>query len=541
MRTTKRFAHGHSRRSLLVGALLCASAMALVLPATPALAGPVPHTKGIIPPANPRANISMNPSVCYPPTAAAHFPNYPPRTLSQSCLDVSVAAISNARSLEGDVPPLYLPRNWASLTPDEQLFVVLDSERVSRGLPPVAGIAASLDAIARKSAGIFADDPTLPTNFSFGPRTSAGFLGSIWAGGESSPLSANYDWMYNDGWGGSLASTGNGACASPHAPLCWGHRDIVLGNYSDILDYGTGSTALLMGTGVAPATGGYAAIFVGVVGPSPRLIYTWSQAVAEGALGPSFPVTASAISSAASGYDVARTNGSIANYGTAPQFGDLTTAPSAPVVAMSGSKVVAGDYTATAEGNVYNFGFARFYGSLAGQHISSPVVGIAAAPLLHGYWLVTAEGRVYAFGSARSYGGLGARQRSSPAVAIAADSSGTGYLIVTADGKVYAFGSAHSHGGLGVRRRTSPVVGIAMDSSGTGYLLATSSGSVFPFGSAHFHGSLDGRHLATPVVGVAAASSGSGYWLVQASGTATGFGGAKVFHFQGESPPSVLR
>ena len=61
MRTSKRVTRKARLRAILVGALLCASAVALVAPAAPALAGPVPQTKGIIPPVNPRANVPMDP------------------------------------------------------------------------------------------------------------------------------------------------------------------------------------------------------------------------------------------------------------------------------------------------------------------------------------------------------------------------------------------------------------------------------------------------------------------------------------------------
>ena len=537
MTTPRRFTRRHQRGAVLVGALLCASAVALVAPAAPALAADGLHTKGIIPPNNPPANVPPTPSYCLSPATAP--PGYPPDRSNQSCPDALVAAISNARALEGDVPPLYLPRDWESLTPDEQLFVVLDSERVARGLPPVVGITASLDAIAQKGADD-SSDPYPPAGFGLGRGTSIGVMGSVWAGGSYSPLFADYLWMYDDGWGGSRAATGNVDCTSAHAAGCWGHRDIILRNYLLSPAYGSQASTALMGAGVDAQVGSYAAFFVAMSGPVPKLLYTWSQAVAEGALGPSFPVAASAIAASGTGYDVARTNGSIADYGTAPPFGDLTSAPYSPVVSMSGSPGGDGYFAATAAGSVYGFGFAGFYGSLAGKNLSSPVVGIAAAPFLRGYWLVTADGKVYAFGTAHSFGSLGARQRTSPVVAIAATSSGTGYLLVTARGHVYAFGTARSYGSISPRRQTSPVVGVAMVSSGTGYLLATASGAVFALGSARFHGSLAGRRLVTPVAGIAAEPSGTGYWLVQASGIVTGFGGAKVFHVQDDSPPKAL-
>ena len=62
MTTPRRFTRRHQRRAVLVGALLCSSAVALVAPAAPALAADGPHTKGIIPPNNPPANVPPSPS-----------------------------------------------------------------------------------------------------------------------------------------------------------------------------------------------------------------------------------------------------------------------------------------------------------------------------------------------------------------------------------------------------------------------------------------------------------------------------------------------
>lgn len=217
---------------------------------------------------------------------------------------------------------MYLPGNWTSLTPDEQLFAVINLERVGRGLPPFAGLVASLDQVAQDGAappgergGAWAD-PVLPGGFSLGAGTdlawncrvsgggaSCGGPGnpgaSIAAGGSMSALDADYMWMYNDGYGGN-----NVDCKSPIDPGCWGHRDNILGPYPKSTQAVSGTPAsalqilpspigatLVMGAGVDQPlgsnwpNGNFAAIFLSMTGPVPPLIYTWQQALSAGAGG----------------------------------------------------------------------------------------------------------------------------------------------------------------------------------------------------------------------------------------------------------------
>src|SRR4051812_37116998 len=114
---------------------------------------------------------------------------------TQACTDTIVRAIDQARSLEG-VGPMTLPAGFASLTTEQQTFVVSNLERVDRGLPPVAGMVDSLNQLAGGAAAADAD-PMLP-GWTVGPFQVNGWS-SIWAG-DLNALAADYDWMYSDGW-----------------------------------------------------------------------------------------------------------------------------------------------------------------------------------------------------------------------------------------------------------------------------------------------------------------------------------------------------
>jgi len=111
--------------------------------------------------------------------------------------------INWGRSIEG-VPRLVLPYNWTSLTPPQQLLVIINMEREDRGLPIFPGLDSSLDGLAQQGANTRSDPP-----MSFG----------IWAGGPGlTPLAADALWMYDDGPGGF-----NIDCTSAGQVGCYGH------------------------------------------------------------------------------------------------------------------------------------------------------------------------------------------------------------------------------------------------------------------------------------------------------------------------------
>lgn len=186
----------------------------------------------------------------------------PPRNPASNCDQAalgggygSVTNINSCRATEG-VGPLTLPTNWNSLTPVEQGFVLIELERVNRGLAPIIGLSSTLNRLAADGASN-GDDPPFP---------AGGFMGggAIWAG-TGSVLAADYLWMYDDGPNGS-----NLACPSPGAPGCWGHRDIILWN--------RGAGPLVAGGGYASSGYGGSFAYLVLSGYSTAgLTFTWSS------------------------------------------------------------------------------------------------------------------------------------------------------------------------------------------------------------------------------------------------------------------------
>ena len=117
----------------------------------------------------------------------------------------------------------------SSLPVDEQMFTVVNEERVDRGLPPINYMTTQLNSYAQAGAD-GATDPSLPSALTGGSAVTFG--GSLWAGALSSVLEADYYWMYSDGWGGT-SGTSNEACSQANPAECWGRRDIILHEYAN--------------------------------------------------------------------------------------------------------------------------------------------------------------------------------------------------------------------------------------------------------------------------------------------------------------------
>jgi hypothetical protein len=178
---------------LRVLAIFCALVLAAIGTLVPATAGA--STVGTVPPADPQAN-------CVPPAALTDL----------------LASIDYCRAQE-QVGPITLPANWSALTPGQQMLVIINLERVGRGLAPIVGLNSQLDSLAQTAAQDNTD-PGFPSSGIMGG-------GGIWAA-VSSTLEADYLWMYYDGPGGS-----NEDCTSGNTSGCWGHRDNILINWSD--------------------------------------------------------------------------------------------------------------------------------------------------------------------------------------------------------------------------------------------------------------------------------------------------------------------
>jgi hypothetical protein len=248
---------------------------------------------GILPPRNPKANIAPKPNYttsgncsfidggwrCANPcvTAKATFPAY---SNGAKCTAYIHRAVDAARKKE-HLQPMGLPSNWLKLSPSEQLFVLADLERVARGLPPYLGINKALKAEAQLAAKQDRD-PTIAPGFAVGldPQGDYG-MGGAWAEGFST-VAADYGWMYDDGWGGSVRNTPNLACTSAKAAACWAHRDELLG-YDPKFNPGVGlhCTDCEMGTGFAIVSG--FGSFVDLVelpaGKAPPVIFSWARNV----------------------------------------------------------------------------------------------------------------------------------------------------------------------------------------------------------------------------------------------------------------------
>ena len=255
---------------------------------------------GILPPSNPAANIAPHPNflasgVCHVtllalpcanpcvrvdgvgPSAHVAFPIF---SNAPTCIRFVLSSINGARTQEA-LDPITLPSDWYSLSAPQQLFVIADLERTSRGLPPYLGLNRQLSAAAQRAALQGVDPPFAP-GFNVGlDRHGVRGMGSTIAYGFS-VLGADYVWMYEDGWGGSVAVTPNEACTYAGAPGCWGHRDQILGadgSYNE--GVGLHCRNCEMGAGFAVVSG--VATFTDLIelpaGSAPPMYFTWSKDV----------------------------------------------------------------------------------------------------------------------------------------------------------------------------------------------------------------------------------------------------------------------
>jgi len=226
---------------------------------------------GILPPKNPPKNLLPNPYF-YGFCAGGALDD------TVACNSKVLLAIDNARGTE----PLGLLRfdlqKFLRLSVAEQLFVIADLERVSRGEPPMSALTTELDHVAKAGAGA-GGDPELSVAKLPGGAQIFGW-GSNWAEGTESALGADDVWMYDDGFGSA-----NFDCRSSHAAGCWGHRDNILRPWQrDLVGCTAANARLVMGAGYSRTSRfgpSFAEIFVAACGPKPTgEVFTWAQAEA---------------------------------------------------------------------------------------------------------------------------------------------------------------------------------------------------------------------------------------------------------------------
>ncbi|MDA8279546.1 MAG: hypothetical protein M0Z63_03855 [Actinomycetota bacterium] len=223
--------------------------------------------------ANPPANQPPNPD--YPSFCAPAGVD-----VRAVCVGLALGALDQAGAAEG-LPPLALPATIAAMPVAEQVFVVVDAERVARHLAPFAGMSVALDAEASRAAA----SAQLPADPGGQYRTAD----EEWIGGAVNGLDVVDEWLYDDGPGSGVQACGRSASSG-----CWADRKIVLAT----LGAGSnGSAGLVMGVGFDPTgdttvgdRGGtsLAAVFAAAAQPGP-LAYTWAaarQATVRGRLAP---------------------------------------------------------------------------------------------------------------------------------------------------------------------------------------------------------------------------------------------------------------
>ncbi len=215
--------------------------------------------KGILPPENPARSVNPDPNF-FAVGACAHGGD------SAACNTVVVRAITHARQvLERFGGMSFSLPVYEKLTPDEQLFVTANLERVERGLPAVVVLTRSLDKVAQVGANEDTDPPfgEMPGTLPGGGRPVS--LGGNWAGGFGNALGADYGWMYDD----KLEN--------------WGHRDNILGRYVTASSCGQKSYEIAMGAGHVtrgkPYGDSEAELFAGICGRTPTdVVLTWARA-----------------------------------------------------------------------------------------------------------------------------------------------------------------------------------------------------------------------------------------------------------------------
>ena len=441
-------------------------------------------------------------------------PATPPSNVAPSSVDW-LTSIDRARAQEGvgDMPVFESQLDTLPLA--EQVFAAVNDERIDRGLPPIDDMTAQLNAYAQGGANA-GSDPSFPSSLTGGAPITFG--GSLWAGGVSSALEADYYWMYDDGFSG--ASTINASCTPASPSGCWGHRNIILHQFADCP---TGPPVLSMGAAYSPTRGGsIAVVLVSSCAPPSDVTSTWGQVALID--WPSRTVGIAPLGNG-SGYWVAEADGTVAGFGSAQDEGALTGALNSPIVGIVATPDGGGYWLVAADGGIFNYGDAAFYGSTGSLRLDKPIVGMAATTDGRGYWLVAADGGIFSYGDAPFYGSMGGAPLDQPIVGLAADPATGGYWEVAADGGIFSY-HAPFLGGTGGLHLNKPIVGMEASPSGDGYRLVASDGGIFTYGQAPFEGSTGGLALVAPVVGMAADDVTNGYWMAAADGGIFTFGGA---------------
>jgi hypothetical protein len=120
---------------------------------------------------------------------------------SEACQNDAIAHLNEQREKIGQ-GKYTLPKDFDSLSSEKQIFILANSDRVSYGETPYAGLVPLLNEAAK--GGVLVDaDPV----FELPKESEWSGGGSIWAGSFANAELAYYAWMYDDGPGGSNLAT----------------------------------------------------------------------------------------------------------------------------------------------------------------------------------------------------------------------------------------------------------------------------------------------------------------------------------------------
>jgi Divergent InlB B-repeat domain len=197
-------------------------------------------------PPDPPRNLPLGffPAACY------ERPETPGPT-SPECEDAAIYYLDRARSELG-LPPYALPADFTALSPDRQLFILANLDRLAYSLPVLPGLSAALTVAAEE--GMKAErDPLGVQEPPWWPL----FYGSDWAAFPNA-IWGYYVWMYSD------------------ESVQWGHRHVVF--LESLGDLGMGASSGISSNGRESST-----LIIESATAPPPFYYTWAEAVASGA------------------------------------------------------------------------------------------------------------------------------------------------------------------------------------------------------------------------------------------------------------------
>jgi IPT/TIG domain len=489
----------------------------------------------ILPPSNPTVNV--------PPQVMPHCSTSPVDDTSTACIDSVLHNINYARSLEG-LGSMVLPSTYASDTVAQQQLIITDEERGDRGLSQYSGLDATLDAAALAGAHNNTD-PAAPSGFS-GPG------GSIFAQ-DYTPLGADFAWMYDDGPGGT-----NVECSPTVSTGCWGHRDIILGAWTN-----TAHSTAELGDGDTPS-GQYAQIFANQHNPADTLvdpIVASSLPTPATAAAPDVVQVLPASTSTATAGTPVTIEGNYfgtsprvffggvpaTNVTVAPQTGGTQLTADAPADPGPGTHqvvvtVVTGSGSSSSTGMTQVNEFTYLPASApvitsvtpnTGPSVPSGSVTISGSNLTQGAVPIVDFGGTVSIGS-MTYRATQITTTIPPAmttgtVDITVTTSAGTSTISSADRYTYTSAMVPSTTTTTTTTSAPPVTSPPSPPPPApthGYWLVGSDGGIFTFGSAQFYGSTGSLRLQRPVVGITPTRDRGGYWLVGSDGGIFAFGDA---------------